>query len=427
MATATMIAALLALMVLRVPVCAAMGLSAIAGLAMLDMPLGTLVRYMATDVRAVPLLAIPFFVLAGNLMNRFDMTRRIFDFLNAVVGYFSGGLAQAAVLTTLVFGGISGSALATIAGVGVITIHAMRKAGYRAEYAAALVVAASLIDPLIPPSIMFIIYAVQMNVSIAALFVAGIIPGLLLGVLLMIHNVVVAKTGLERVPPPERPSWQRLKATFLSGVPALLTPIVIMRSMTTGVVTPTEASVLAVLYTIMIGFLHREVTWRRIALAFEETVRATALIMFITAIGSVMGFVMTSERTAAMLGEWMVSFTDQKYVVLAIVALALLVMGVFLEAIPVMLIAVPLFGPLLVSYGVDPIHFGVVLTYAILLGIVHPPIGLGIFAVCAITKLKMEPVVRATLVFYPVLLLCLLLLMFVPELSTWLPRVMLAR
>ncbi len=427
MATVAMIVVLLALMVLRVPVCAAMGLSAITGLVMLDMPLNTLVRYMTTDVRAVPLLAIPFFILAGNLMNRFDMTKRIFDFLNAVVGFFAGGLAQVAVLTTLVFGGISGSALATIAGVGVITIHAMRKAGYRPEFAAALVVAASLVDPLIPPSIMFIIYAVQMNVSIAELFVAGIVPGLLLGVLLMIHNAIVARAGIEHFPPPEPPSWQRLKTSFLRGVPALLTPIVIMRSMTTGLVTPTEASVLAVLYTILIGLLHGEVTWKRLVLAFDETVRATALIMFITAIGSVMGFVMTSERTAASLGEWMISFTDEKFVVLALVALALLIMGVFLEAIPVMLIAVPLFGPLLVSYGVDPVHFGVVLTYAILLGIVHPPIGLGIFAVCAITKLKMEPVVRATLVFYPVLLLCLLLLLFIPEISTWLPRVLLAR
>jgi len=427
MATVTMIGVLLALMVLRVPVCAAMGLSAITGLVMLDMPLNTLVRYMATDVRAVPLLAIPFFILAGNLMNRFDMTKRIFDFLNAVVGFFSGGLAQAAVLTTLVFGGISGSALATIAGVGVITIHAMRKAGYRPEYAAALVVAASLVDPLIPPSIMFIIYAVQMNVSVADMFAAGMVPGLLLGVLLMLNNWVLSKGGIEPFPPSARSSLREIARTAWRGLPALLTPIVIMRSMTTGIVTPTEASVLAVVYTIVIGLLHREVTWKRLTLAFDDTVRATALIMFITAIGSVMGFVMTSERTAAALGEWMVSFTDEKFVVLAMVALALLIMGVFLEAIPVMLIAVPLFGPLLVSYGVDPLHFGVVLTYAILLGIVHPPIGLGIFAVCAITKLKIEPVVRATLLFYPVLLLCLLLLLFIPELSTWLPRLLLAR
>ncbi len=422
-----MIAILLALMPLRVPVCAVMGISAVAGLIMLDMPVSTLVRYMATDVRSVPLLAIPFFILAGNLMNHFDMTKRIFEFLEALVGYFSGGLAQAAVLTTLVFGGISGSALATIAGIGVITIHAMRRAGYRPEFAASLVVAGSLMDPLIPPSIMFILYAVQMNVSIADLFVAGIIPGVLLGALLMLNNVALSKLGIEKFPPPEKPSLDRLARTFWRGLPALMTPIVILRSMTTGWVTPTEASVLAVLYTLLLGVLHREVTGQRLLRAFDDTVRATALIMFLTALGSVMGFVMTSERTAETLAHWMVSFTDSKYVVLALVVLALLILGIFLEAVPVLLISVPLFGPLVVGYGVDPIHFGVVLTFAIVLGIVHPPIGLGIFAVCAITKLPMGPVVRATLLFYPVLLICLLLLTFVPALSTWLPTVMVTR
>jgi tripartite ATP-independent transporter DctM subunit len=425
MATTVMIVVLLVLMPLRVPVCAAMGMSAIAGLLTLDMPLNTLVRYMATDVRSVPLLAIPFFVLAGNLMNQFNMTKRIFDFLEVVVGYFSGGLAQVAVLAAMVFGGISGSALATIAGLGIITIHAMRNAGYRTEYAAALVIAASLMDPLIPPSIMFIIYAVQMNVSVADLFVAGIIPGIMLGGLLMLNNVVLVKLGIERSPPPVTPSLARMKTTFIQGFPALLTPIVILRSMTTGLVTPTEASVLAVLYTLLLGIIHREITWERLARAFEDSTRATALIMFLTALGTVMGFVMTSEQAAEGMARWMVSFTDSRYVVLALVVLTLLVMGIFLEAVPVMLIAVPLFGPLVVSYGVDPVQFGVVLTFAIVLGIVHPPIGLGIFAVCAITKLRMEPVVRATLLFYPVFILCLLLLMFVPALSTWLPKALL--
>lgn len=425
MATLAMIAALLLLMPLRVPVCVAMGASAMAGLLTLDMPLNTLVRYMATDVRSVPLLAIPFFVLTGSLMNEFGMTSRIFDFLKALVGYFSGGLAQAAVLAALVFGGISGSALATIAGLGVITVHAMRRAGYRAEFSASLVIAGSLMDPLIPPSIMFILYAVQMNISVADLFVAGILPGILLAVLLMLNNLLLGKLGIERFPAPEAPSLGELGRSLLAGLPALLTPIVIMRSMTTGIVTPTEASVLAVLYTLFLGLVHREISWTRLFRGFEQSVRATSLIMYITAIGSVMGFVMTSEGAAQAAAQWMVGFTDSKYVVLALVVLALLFLGIFLEAIPVMLIAVPLFGPLVVSYGVDPIHFGVVLTFAIVLGIVHPPIGLGIFAVCAITKLKMESVVRSSLLFYPVFILCLMLLMFIPALSTWLPGILL--
>lgn len=425
MATLSMIAVLLGLMPLRVPVCVAMGAAAMTGLMMLGMPMNTMVRYMATDVRSVPLLAIPFFVLTGALMNEFNMTGRIFDFLKQLVGYFSGGLAQAAVLAALVFGGISGSAIATIAGLGMITVHAMRKAGYRPEFSASLVVAGSLMDPLIPPSIMFIIYAVQMNVSVADMFVAGIVPGLLLAVLLMLNNVVLNKTGIERFPPSEPPSAREFWRSLLAGFPALLTPIVIMRSMTTGVVTPTEASVLAVLYTLVLGVLHREISWQRLFRGFEQAIRGTSLIMYITAIGSVMGFVMTSEGAAQAAAEWMVQFTESRYVVLTLVVLVLLVLGIFLEAVPIMLIAVPLFGPLVVSYGVDPVHFGVVLTFAILLGIVNPPIGLGLFAVCATTKLKLEAVVKATLLFYPVFVLCLILLMFIPALSTWLPRVLL--
>jgi C4-dicarboxylate transporter, DctM subunit len=425
MASATMIVLLVGLMAFRAPICASMGLSAFAGLAMLGMPLDTFIRYATADTRSVTFLAIPFFVLAGTLMNNFGMTKRIFDFLSVLVGYCRGNLSQVAVLAALVFGGISGSALATIAGLGVITVHAMKSAGYRPEFSAALVVAASLMDPLIPPSIMFIIYAVQMNVSIADLFVAGILPGFLLGFLLIANNIVLERFGIEKFPAHEAPTWRALKSTLIRGFPALLTPVIILRSMTTGLVTPTEASVLAVLYTLLLGAIHREITWERLSRSFEESARSSALIMFITAVGSVMGFVMTSERAAEIMAHGLVSFTDNKYLVLVLVVFVLLVMGVFLEAVPVMLIAVPLFGPLVVSYGVDPIHFGVVLTFAILLGIVHPPIGLGIFAVCAITRMPMERVVRATLLFYPLFILCLALFMFIPELSTWLPKALL--
>jgi tripartite ATP-independent transporter DctM subunit len=421
MASFTMIVVLIGLMAFRVPICVSMGISGFAGLAVLGMPLGAFVRYTLTDTRAVPFLAVPFFILAGNLMNRYGLTRRIFDLLQQLVGFFAGGLAHVTVLTTLVFGGISGSAVATIAGVGTIIIHAMREAGYRPAFAAALTVAASLMDPLVPPSIMFILYAVLMNVSVAKMFLAGIVPGLMLCIFLICNNLLLARFGIERFPDRTRGSLDSLLRSAWRGLPALLTPLVIMRGMTTGLVTPREAGVLAVLYIVFLAIVHGEFSWSRTQMALIDAARTTSLVMLLTGFGSVMGFVMTSERTAATLAADIVALTGSQAVVLSIVVVAILFLGIFLEAVPVLLIAVPLFGPLVVSFGVDPIQFGVVLTFAIMLGIVHPPIGLGIFAVCAVTRLPMEPVVRATLLFYPVLLLSMLLIMFVPQLSTWLP------
>ncbi len=297
MASLTMIIVLLGLMAVRVPICAAMGASALSGLFVLGLPLAAFIRYTVTDTRSIPLLAIPLFVLAGNMMNRLQLTRRIFDFLEQLVGFLSGGLAQVAILTTLVFGGISGSALATIAGVGTIIIHAMREAGYRPVFAAALTVAASLMDPLVPPSIMFILYAVLMNVSVGKMFLAGIIPCVVLGVMLMANNWFLNWSGIEKFPPPAPTSLKEMLRTGLRGLPALLTPLIILRGMTTGLVTPREAGILAVVYIFCLGVVYGEVTWERLRASLIDSSQTTALIMFLTGMGSVMGFVMTSERT----------------------------------------------------------------------------------------------------------------------------------
>src|SRR5689334_20606630 len=226
MATLWMIVAFLALAAAGVPVCASMGMSAFLGLALIDAPLDTFVRYLQQDVRSVPLLAIPFFILAGNVMNVFGLTRRIFEFIESLVGWVRAGLAQVTVLSSVMFGGISGSALADIAGIGTMQIDAMRKAGYRPEFAAALTLAASLLDPLIPPSIMFIIYAVMMNVSVGDLFIAGVIPGLVMAAILALNNWVLAKAGWEKFPPPQPFVLAKAWRTFWVGLPALLTPIV---------------------------------------------------------------------------------------------------------------------------------------------------------------------------------------------------------
>ncbi len=423
MATLWMIVTFLGLAVLGVPVCAAMGIGAFLGLALIGAPLDTFPRYVLADVRSVPLLAIPFFILAGNLMNRFGLTRRIFDFIQTLVGAFRAGLAQVTVLSSVVFAGISGSALADIAGLGTMQIETMRRAGYRAEFAAALTMASSLLAPIIPPSIMFIIYAVMMNVSVGHLFVAGVLPGLAMAAILLINNYIIARTGWENIPVTRRSSWREIWSAFWRALPALLTPVVILRSMITGLVTPTEASVLAVLYSLLLGLLYREINWASLRDAFTATARTTTLIMFLTGMGSVMSFVITSEQVAEQMALQLVSATDNKWAILSLVTLALIILGCFMETVPAMLISIPLFGPLVVKFGIDPVHFGVVLTYALLLGIVHPPVGLGLFTVCAVARLKIGAVAIASMKFYPAFVIVLLVFMFVPELSTWLPSV----
>src|SRR3984885_9816962 len=413
MSSGLMVASFMVLMLLGVPVSASMGLAALFGLELLDLPLATFPRYLTQDVRSVPLLAIPFFILTGNLMNRLEMTRRIFDFINAVLGSLRGGLAHVGVIASMVFGGISGSALADLAGLGTMVIHAMRRAGYRAEFSAALMVSSSLLAPILPPSIMFIIYAVLMNISVAHMFAAGIIPGVVLATILIANNIMLGRLGFETYPPPQRTPPRQMLRLAAAGLPALLTPVVILRSMISGLTTPTEASIVAVCYTLLLGLLYREVTLERLRLAFVETARMTALVMYLTGFGSVMGFVLTSDQVAVHLAHGIATVTQDKWVVLALVTLSLLVLGCFLETVPALLIGVPLFG--------------VVLTFALLLGIIHPPVGLGLFTVCAISRLRLEAVVRASLMFYPALLLALLLFMFVPVLSTWLPSVLFAR
>ena len=427
MATVWMILVFLGLAAVGVPVCASMGVGAFLGLALIDAPLDTFPRYMLHDVRSVSLLAIPFFILAGNLMNRFGLSRRIFEFIETLVGAFTAGLAQVTVLSSVVFAGISGSALADIAGLGTMQIEAMRRAGYRAEFAASLTIASSLLAPIIPPSIMFIIYAVMMNVSVGQLFVAGVVPGLVMAVILLVNNYVLAKTGWEKVPVAQRASWPQIWRAFWRALPALLTPLVILRSMITGLVTPTEASVVAVLYSLLLGLFYGQINWTSLREAFTSTARTTTLIMFLTGIGSVMSFVITSDQVAEHLAAQLGGLTNHKWVVLSLLTGALILLGCFMETVPAMLIAIPLFGPLVVKFGIDPLHFGVVLTYALLLGIVHPPVGLGLFTVCAVSRLRLEDVAIATMKFYPAFMIVLLVYMFVPQLSTWLPSVVFAK
>ena len=427
MASIVMVVVFLTLLVVRTPVCAAMGLASLGGLLTMDVPLHTLPRYVVHVVRGIPLMAVPFFILAATLMNHFGLTMRLFAFANALVGFMRGGLAQVNVVASIIFAGISGAALADLAGLGSVEINAMRRAGYRPEFAAAVTVCSSVVGPIIPPSITFIIYAVNMNVSIGQLFVAGFIPGLVIAALLMITIWCLSRFGFEHCPPTRRSSLAEIARSFATGAPAILTPAIIITGMVSGVATATEAGVLAVFYSLFLGVVYREFSFVRLGRAITETCKTTSLIMYLTGVGGVMAFILTTDRAADALAEMLLSFTDQRWLLLLLVNLALLFMGLFLESLPALLIAISVFGPLVLELGMDPLQFGVVLTLNLLIGMITPPIGIGLFAVCAVAKLELGPVIRATMVFLPTLLVALLILTYVPQISLWLPNLLFDR
>jgi len=427
MASLLMMVVFIVLLIFRVPVGVAMGTGALFGLWGLDLPPETMPRYMLEKVRSIPLLAIPFFILTAEIMKEMRLIRRIFDFASHLVGFIPGGLAQVNIVASMIFAGISGSALADIGGLGNMQITAMVRSGYRIEFSSAVTVASSIIGPIIPPSIMFIIYGVQMNVSIGKLFIAGLLPGLLIGGVLMITVFVLAVTGVEKCPPVRRSTLKEIALSGIAGAPAIITPIIILVGMTTGLFTPTEAAVIAVIYSLFLGIIYREIKMDRLYRAFAGTIRITAMIMFLTGIGSVMAFVLISEQVADLLCMKMLAMTDQTWILLLLVNFSLLVLGCIMETLPAMLIAIPVFGPLVVNLGMDPLQFGVILTLNLLIGIITPPIGLGLFTVCAVTNIKLEAVIRATAIFLPTLFIVLLLLTFFPALSTWLPSVLFAQ
>ena len=427
MATAWMIALFLGLAAAGVPVCAAMGMSAFLGLALIDAPLDTFVRYMQHDVRSVPLLAIPFFILAGNVMNVFGLTRRIFGVHRKPGRLDARGLG---------------------AGHGALQRHVRRHLGLGARRHRrhrrdadrchekgrlprpvrrrphARRVAARPADPAFHH--VHHLRGDDERLGRRSLHRRDH-PGTDDGRDPCGQQLRPRRRRLGDVSPPKPFAWRKAWSAFWIGLPALLTPIIILRSMITGLTTPTEASVLAVVYALFLGVLYREISWKGLREAFGQSARTTALIMFLTGVGSVMSFVITSDQVAEHMARWLGGLTESKWAILCMVTLALLVLGCFMETVPAMLIGIPLFGPLVVKFGIDPIHFGVVLTYVLLLGIVHPPIGLGLFAVCAISRLSIESVTWATMKFYPAFIVVLLLLMFIPELSTWLPAVVFAK
>ncbi|MCC6193087.1 MAG: TRAP transporter large permease [Burkholderiales bacterium] len=425
MVSLVVFATLLGLMMLGMPIAIALALATATGMLWGGYDLILIPQNMVSSVKSIELTAIPFFILAAALMNQLGITRKIFDFAQALVGTLRGGLAHANVVAGFIFSGISGAAVADAAALAAISSKEMPKAGYSKEFAAATVLAVSTLGPIIPPSIMMVVYAITANVSIARLFVAGIGPGILIAALLMLLIVVLTRYGCTPSPPPGKFSARKLGRTTKDALLALFAPLVIMRGMVSGWATPTEAGVLAVAYALFVGAVQRNLTFAAVSRSLVETVEASALILYVIAISSGLSYVFVAEGTAAHLTSLMTSLSIGPVSFLLLSNLLLLMLGCLIETLPAMLLAVPLLLPTALAVGVDPTHFGVLVIFNLLIGYMHPPMGIGLFILMAIARVEFVALVKATLPFIGVLLLALALLTFVPSISLWLPDLVL--
>jgi tripartite ATP-independent transporter DctM subunit len=373
-----------------------------------------------------PLLAIPFFMLAGSLMNEGGITRRLIRFARVMIGWVAGGLAYVNVVASMLFAGISGSAAAEAAAIGSVMIPAMRREQYDEEFAAALTAAASTMGPIIPPSIPMIIYGIIANVSIGALFLAGAIPGLLLGVSFM--GLVWWYTRTRHYPAGPRPTLGESLGAFKDALLALTMPGIILGGILGGVFTPTESSAVAAVYAFVLGvFVYREIHWSRLPALLAEAGLGTAIVMLVIGASELFGWILAAERVPTRLAEAMLAVSHNPLVVLLLVNVLLFILGIWLEPAPLLIVLVPVLAPLAAKVGIDPVHFGTVVVMNAVIGLITPPVGASLFVVCSVSKLSFDRVSRAVWPFVAVAVVTLLLVTYVPALSTWLPRTLLPK
>ncbi len=351
---------------------------------------------MAGGLDSFPLLAVPFFILAGNLMNSAGITNRIYDFAVATCGWMRGGLAHVNIFGSVIFAGMSGTAIADAAGLGTIEIKAMQDHGYDTEFAVGVTAASATLGPIIPPSLPFVIYGMMGNVSIGALFLGGFIPGAVMTIFMMLYATYCARKY--NMGPDQRFRWSVLGRTFVAALPALLTPALIVGGMTFGWFTPTEAAIAACTWALILGiFLYRSLTLKQFYKVTMDTIETTAGVLLIVAAASLFGWVLTTTRLTEAGAAALLDLTNNRYVILLLINILLLVVGCFLEPIASISILVPVLMPIIVKVGIDPVHFGVVMTLNLMIGLLHPPLGMVLFVLSRIAKLSIERTTMAIL------------------------------
>ncbi|RJX40186.1 TRAP transporter large permease [Paenibacillus pinisoli] len=415
---------LLLFFIIGVPVAVAMGLaSAVAIWWDGGTPLIVLVQRSFTSIDSFPLMAIPFFVLAGVLMEYGGISKRLINFANALTGHFSGGLAFVTIVTSMFFAAISGSAAATTAALGSILIPAMIRRGYHRNFAGSVQSVSGELGVILPPSIPLILYGISTETSIGDLFMAGFLPGLLIAASLMITVVIIAKK--RKYPSEQKKTGKELWVAFKQSFLALLMPVIILGGIYGGFFTATEAAGVAVLYSFIIGvFVYREIKFKQLMHVFTSSVVTTSAIMFILASAGLFGWIMTREGIPQMVAEFFISFSDSAIVFLLLVNLFLLFIGMFMETNASIIILAPLLLPVAVHLGVDPVHFGMIMIVNLALGMCTPPLGINLFISSSIAKINLLQITRGMIPFYIALLIALMLVTYIPQISLFLPSIL---
>jgi C4-dicarboxylate transporter DctM subunit len=369
------------------------------------------------------LMAIPMFILAGNLLSKGSSAKRIVDFARTFVGHLPGGLPIAAIFASIIFAAVSGSSPATVAAIGSIMFGAITAAGYPKSYAVGTITASGSLGILIPPSIVMIIYGVTAEISIGKLFIAGIIPGLLIGFMLMTVTYIGAKRlGFKKTKPAAwSEKWKKFKESFW----ALMTIVIIIGGIYGGIFTPTEAAAVSAIWALFIAiFIYKDIKIRELKTVFLESAKTSAMIMFIIANASIFAYFLTLENIPQMLSDFVVQMHLNKIMFLVAVNILLLIAGNFMEPSSIIMIMVPLLLPVATMLGIDPIHFGVIITINMELGMLTPPVGLNLFVASGITGSSIKEVVKAVMPWFFVIFIGLMLITYVPEISLWLPNIM---
>lgn len=410
-----------ALSLLRFPIALAIGIAVAATIgAFSSLSYFVLVQRMVVGIDSFVFLAIPLFIMAGRLMNEGGITDRIFSFARAMVGHLRGGLGHANIVASMIFSGMSGSAVADAGGLGLIEIKAMNDQGYPKSFSGAVTVASSVIGPVIPPSIPMVLYGALAEVSVGRLFLGGVIPGILVGLSLMILVSILShiRDYPKDAPVSAREFMRRLGRAALPG----LTPVIIIGGILGGVFTPTEAAAVAVVYAFVISFfVYRTIRFRDVPQIVLETMVTTAVVTFVISAASSFSYLLIISNVANALAELLMSLTSNPWMLLLILNVVLLLFGAIMEAGVAMILLVPILIPVLNMVGIDLVHFGVVMTLNLMIGVATPPVGMGLFVVSQVADLRVEELMKSILIFLVPPIVVLFLVTFVPPLATWIP------